>query len=129
MSLKLLASNAVWSGTAHLLGRGSLVVAAMLLSNKLLSGDFAAYSYFQLTVSMLATYSALGMGVTASRFFAEVGVVKSECLQPLGALWLLSILIGLIICGLILLIPNEWISGGLNIPNWLLSLGVTGFYL
>lgn len=124
MSIKTLAGNAAWSMLAHLMGRGSLVAAAMILSNKLLTNDFAAYNYFQLTVSMLAAYAALGMGTTASRFFAEVDVVNDEQLQPLGALWLLSIVVGLFISFIILLLPNTLISGGLDLPSWLIALGV-----
>lgn len=124
MSIKTLAGNAAWSMLAHLMGRGSLVVAAMILSNKLVTNEFATYSYFQLTVSMLATYAALGMGVTASRFFAEVDSVSDDKLQPLGALWLLSVVIGIIGSLVILLISDTLISGDLGIPNWLFSLGV-----
>ena len=124
MSIKALAGNAAWSMFAHLMGRGSLIAATMILSNKLITSDFATYSYFLLTVSMLSAYAALGMGVTASRYFAEVDVVSDEKLQPLGALWLLSIIIGAIISLVIFLLPTTLISGGLNLPSWLLALGV-----
>jgi hypothetical protein len=69
----ILATNAVWSLLSHLLSRGSLMVAAIILARALPTPAFAAYSYFQMTVSMLAAYAALGLGVTASRYFAEVG--------------------------------------------------------
>jgi len=120
----LLATNAAWSLIAHLLGRGSLVVASILLARTLKTSSFAAYSYFQLTASMLAAYSALGLGVTASRFFAETGHVSEDRAPPVGTLWALSALAGLILALAIMSLPDEWVDGGLEFPRWLLSLGV-----
>lgn len=116
--------NAAWSLIAHLLGRGSLVVASILLARSLETVEFAAYSYFQLTVSMLAAYSALGMGVTASRFFAESGHVSEDRAPPVGTLWVLSVLAGLMLALIVLSLPTHWVDGGLEIPRWLISLGV-----
>ena len=124
MSLKFLAINAAWSLIAHLLGRGSLVVASILLVRNLKTPEFAAYSYFQLTVSMLAAYSAMGMGVTASRFFAESGYVSEDRAPPVGALWLLSALFGLILALALMGLPAGLIDGGMGVPHWLVSLGV-----
>jgi len=121
---RLLATNAAWSLIAHLLGRGSLVVASILLARTLKTSSFAAYSYFQLTASMLAAYSALGLGVTASRFFAETGHVSKDRAPPVGTLWVLSVLAGLILALAIVSLPDEWVDGGLEFPRWLLSLGV-----
>lgn len=124
MSLRTLAGNAAWSTLAHLLGRGSLVVAAILLARSLDTAAFAAYSYFQLTVSMLAAYAAMGLGVTASRFFAECGHVEDARTPPIGTLWMLSIVAGLIFSLVILLLPTNWLDAGLGVPRWLLALGV-----
>lgn len=124
MSLRTLAGNAAWSTLAHLLGRGSLVVAAILLARSLDTAAFAAYSYFQLTVSMLAAYAAMGLGVTASRFFAECGHVEDARTPPIGTLWMLSIVAGLIFALVILLLPTNWLDAGLGVPRWLMALGV-----
>lgn len=124
MSLRLLATDAAWSLIAHLFGRGSLVVASVLLARSLDTPAFAAYGYFQLTVSMLAAYSALGLGVTASRFFAEVEHVPDDCTPPIGTLWILSVAAGLVIALSILVLPADWVDGGVELPRWLLSLGV-----
>ncbi len=117
-------TNAAWSLIAHILGRGSLVVASIMLARTLETPAFAAYSYFQLTVSMLAAYSALGLGVTASRFFAETDHVSKDRAPPIGTLWVLSVLAGLILALAIMSLPDEWVDGGLEFPRWLLSLGV-----
>lgn len=124
MSFKTLAINAAWSISTHVLGRGSLVIAAILLARSFDTSAFAAYSYFQLTVSMLAAYAALGLGVTASRFFAETGHVKDEEMPPIGTLWLLSSVVGLVFAVVILLLPSNWLNSSLDIPRWLLALGV-----
>lgn len=112
------------SAAAHLFGRGSLIVASILLARQLPTEAFAAYSYFQLTVSMLAAYAAMGMGVTASRFFAETGYVKDAQMSPIGTLWLLSIVVAAVISLLILALPPAWLGGGLDIPRWAMALGI-----
>ncbi|WP_323030459.1 oligosaccharide flippase family protein [Brachymonas denitrificans] len=124
MSIRTLVGAAIWSTAAHLLGRGSLVIGAILLARNLDTGAFAAYSYFQLTVSMLATYAAMGLGMTASRFFAECNHVDDSEMPPIGGLWILSIFIGLTFALAILLIPAHLMNGGLGVPRWMLALGV-----
>lgn len=124
MSFRELASNAAWSMIAHLLGRGSLVVAAILLARNLDTDSFAAYSYFQLTVSMLAAYAGMGLGVTASRFFAVCGHVEEAKTPPIGTLWVLSILAGMIFALIIMVFPENWLDAGLGVPRWLLALGI-----
>lgn len=117
-------SKAAWSSIGHILDRGSIVAASMVLSNFLNPVDFAIYSYFLLTASMLASYAALGMGVTASRLFAESCNLPPEEWPPLGALWLLSSCIGIVIALVILVLPDTLISSYLDLPAWLLAAGV-----
>ena len=126
MSIKRdLASNAFWSLVGHVLARGSLVVASIVLARELTTAAFAAYSYFQLTTAMLAAYAALGLGATASRFFAEVdcdGEVLDS--KPLGTLFSASLLISLAVFVAILVIPEKWLSASLDVPKWLLAAGI-----
>lgn len=124
MSFKKLAANAIWSLLSHLVGRGSLVLASILLARGLDSAGFAAYSYFQLTVSMLAAYAAMGMGVTASRFFAESTHRADRQEPPLGTLWALSILAGLFFSTMVMCVPAAWINGCLGVPQYLLAVGI-----
>lgn len=119
-----LASNVAWSIFAHLLNRGSLIVASIILARNLETKDFAAYSYFYLTVSMLAAYATMGLGVTASRFFAESACVDEDRMPPVGMLWAFSIMAGLLCSFIIFCLPDTWLDGGLGIPNWVFSLGV-----
>lgn len=123
-NLRALAGSAALSMVAHVLGRGSLVLAAILLARALDTESFAAYSYFQLTVSMIAAYAALGLGVTASRFFAEFDVTSDHDNAPIGALWGLSLIGGLVFALAVLILPSALISGALSIPQWLMALGI-----
>jgi O-antigen/teichoic acid export membrane protein len=125
MSARVLATNAFWSLLSHLFSRGSLMLSAVILARNLDTESFAAYSYFQLTVSMLAAYAAMGLGVSASRFFAEIGYEKSDTdPPPVGTLWTLSVLLAGGAFVLIMLIPSAWINAGLVVPKWLLAIGV-----
>lgn len=123
--MRLLATNGMWSLLSHLLSRGSLMLASIVLARALSTADFAAYSYFQLTVSLLAAYAAMGLGVTASRFFAEVGHERGDrAPPPLFTLWFLSLLLGVLASVAVFLLPDQWLSAGLAVPRWMLSLGV-----
>jgi O-antigen/teichoic acid export membrane protein len=124
LTFRLIASNAAWALLAHALGRGSLVLASIILARHLTTADFAAYSYFQITVSMLAAYCELGLGVAASRFFAEIGSVNVSRYPPVGGLWILSIFVGVCCALTVIILPASWIDGGLEIPHSLLSFGV-----
>lgn len=124
MSTRVLLNNAFWSLVSHLLFRGSLMLATIFLARHLDTSGFAKYSYFQLTVAMLATYAALGMGVTASRLFAEVGHEKTGSEPPpIGTLWCLSLIVSAAFAGLVMGIPTNWLSSELAVPRWLLALG------
>ena len=100
------------------------MVSAIILARTLGTRDFAAFSYFHLTASMLAAYAAMGMGVTASRFFAEFDHKSDKALRPLGTLWYLSIGLAVAAFVVVLIAPEDWISAGLLVPRWMLALGV-----
>jgi O-antigen/teichoic acid export membrane protein len=129
MRFRLLADRAFWSLLARLLARGSLVVASMILARRLSATDFAAYSYFQLTIAVLATYATFGMSVTASKFFAEEQVAQENTQPALGTLWVLSILAGSVFALLIFLVPAEFVGAGLPVPRYLLAVGLLALAL
>lgn len=75
---------------------------------------------------MLAAYAAMGMGVTASRFFAEIGHER-DGRDPAAVGY--AVVPVAIACGGLhllpcLLLPAEWLSAGLAVPRWMLALGV-----
>jgi O-antigen/teichoic acid export membrane protein len=123
--LRILATNASWSLLNHLLSRGSFMVAAVILARALEPGEFALYSYFQLTVSMLAAYAAMGLGVTASRFFAELGHQgPKQDEAPIGTLWFLSLIAALMAAFVMLVLPDHVVKAGLDIPRSFMVIGV-----
>jgi O-antigen/teichoic acid export membrane protein len=74
---------------------------------------------------MLSTYAALGMGVTASRYFAEAKVVQRDGEKsPVGLMWIISILISVIFSVALYIIPDGWLEAGLDVPRSLLVFGV-----
>lgn len=108
-----------------MLSRGSLVLVAIILARSFDATTFATYSYFQLTVSMLGAYAAMGMGVTATRFFAEVRSGPTNCNKaPIGTLWLLSLIFAVIAFLLIYLLPDSLFDAGVGVPRSLMALGV-----
>lgn len=129
MSARVLAQNAAWSLAYHVFSRGSLVLAAVLLARSVETQSFASYSYFQLTISMFAAYAALGLGSAASRLFAEAGAQGSGGPPPLGTLWALSLAMAFVAFLAVLAAPAGWMSAGLDIPRWLLALGVLALAL
>lgn len=100
------------------------MVAAIFLARRLDTTSFAAYSYFQLTVSLIAAYAAMGLGVAASRFFAQEHS-PSDAAAPLATtVWILSV--GLACAAFLVtgIIPDGWIGAGLGVPRSLLAVGV-----
>lgn len=100
------------------------MLGAILMARSLATDGFAAYSYFQMTVSMLSTYAALGLGVTASRYFAELDDDNGSAPAPVGTLLAVSLMLGVAAFLLILLLPAEWLNAGVAVPQWLIALGV-----
>ena len=125
VSARLLATNAVWALVSHVLHRGSLMLGAIVLARNLAADGYAGYGYFQMTVNMLATYASLGLGVTASRYFAEFGHEKEgEPPAPVGTLLAMSLALALAAFLLILALPSGWLDAGVGVPQWLIALGV-----
>ena len=100
------------------------MLSAVVLARALSPADFASYGYFLSTVAMLATYAALGLGVTASRLFAAVGHVDDRDTPPIGTLLSLALILTFVSLFLVLLIPSEWLNAGLSVPKWMIALGV-----
>lgn len=92
------------------------MIAAMVLARGLNSTDFAAYSYFQLTASMVATYAALGLGVTSAKLFAAADTNPSVK-PPLGTLWLLSFALSVVAGVITYALPRDWIAPDLEVSS------------
>ncbi|MGJ7546067.1 oligosaccharide flippase family protein [Variovorax sp. LT1R16] len=129
MTTAVLARSAFWTLLSHLLSRGAVMAAAIVLARSLNANDFAAYSYFQLSVSVLSAYASLGLGVAASRFFAEIEVSERDEFPPVLTLWTLSIFLAVAVFFVILLLPSSLLSSNLAIPKWMFAIGVMVYVL
>ncbi|MDE0220313.1 MAG: oligosaccharide flippase family protein [Spirochaetaceae bacterium] len=110
---------------AHGISRGGLVLSSVVMARGLATEDFAAYSYFRETVLLIATYAALGLGVTATRCFAAAEVDRLDGEHPLpGSLSSLSLVASLLASSVVVAIPGTWITAEFAIPRWLLATAV-----
>ena len=110
---------------AHSISRGGLVLASVVMARGFTTEGFAAYSYFRETVVLIATYAALGLGVTATRCFAaaEVKTLEGERALP-GSLSSLSFMASALAAVAVVAIPGTWITAEFAIPRWLLAAAV-----
>lgn len=100
------------------------MLSAIVIARALLPGEFASYSYFQMTVSMAAIYVGAGLGVTATRYFAEFNKGEVASKIPIGTLWLTSIVLSVGLSLITWFLPTDWLTAGTNVPHWCFSLGV-----
>lgn len=122
---RLLAANAFWLLVEHVLSRGSLMLAVIVLARTVATEAFASYVYFQATIHLVAAYASMGLGVTASRYFAELRYEpKGQPTFPLGTLWGLSLVMALLGGVAVLSVPDQWLLAGLEFPRGLMALGV-----
>lgn len=100
----------------------------MILAGQISRDDFAAYAFFVMTINLFATYATLGIGVSASQYFA---IARKGGKQKYGIKAVLQIYIIFTIISLLLLtiIPQELISGRTDLPRSLLIIGVVSFAL
>lgn len=117
--------GAAWLMLSQILYRGSLIVAAMIVARELLTTDFAKYSYFTLTASMLATYAALGLGTSASKFFAEQSSNESPATAA-KIKWVLLASVGLSVTVSVgvFVAPSQLVDADVGLSRSLLSLTV-----
>lgn len=101
--------------------RGGLLIAAIIVANFFSESDFAKYSYFQLTVTMLAMFLSMGFQVTASKKFAKF---KYEGLDSkVGSLWVISCLLSSIVFIVFFLI-GDWFYSGFKYSDLIFSLAI-----
>nr|WP_225562739.1 oligosaccharide flippase family protein [Rhodanobacter sp. DHG33] len=124
VSRRLLAANAIWSLVNHLAQRGSLALATILLARSFATRDFATYSYFQMTVNMLATYATMGLAVAASRFFAASRNDDGTGAFPLGTLLCVNVVVAVAAFMILSIAPLGWLTAGRDIPILAISVGV-----
>ncbi len=126
MSIKVLISNTLWSTINHVFSRGILMLSGILLAKHLIPKDFAIYSYYQMTMVMISSYAALGLGVAASKFFAEFSVCKDnqENRDTITTLSGISLIVSLVVAVGIFFIPEKLLGADLGIPSYIFSISV-----
>jgi len=77
MTLTRASSQIFWVTVGRVFSRGSILITSILLARALSVKDFAAFSYFLLTVNMLAAYASMGLGVTVNRYFVGASNVET----------------------------------------------------
>lgn len=126
MSLKVLLNNTIWLSLSHLLSRGALMLVGILLAKNLSIQDFALYSYFQMTIVLIASYASLGLGPTATKYFAELSTDEhnNDKKQIVSSLVVLSLILAVISALIIFVLPNDMLSSKFDISNALFALAV-----
>jgi len=123
--MRRLAGATLWTLVSQALSRGSLMLASVVLARSLPPSDFAAYSYFQLTASMIAAYASMGLGASAAQMAARFSRSEADVRSPaLGVLWLLSALLALVAFAAVLAFQNLLLAYDVAVAPWLLGLAV-----
>lgn len=83
--------NTAFNAVGSVADRGGILVLTAMLSGALSPTAFAAFGQFQLTLTMLAAFSSVGIAASASRIFAQYDPDRPGDLSLLGTMWLLSL--------------------------------------
>lgn len=122
---KTLVQNSVWILLNQLVSRGILVLASIVLARFFQPGEFAQFGYFQITSNLFVAYASAGLGVSASRFFAEFSHRNdSDALPPLGTLWAASVLLALMASVVVFILPGQVFGNEVSINRPLISTAV-----
>lgn len=122
--MKSLVKNTVWSLIAYALDRGALVIVTMILSHSLSNDDFASFGFLQITITTVASFAGMGIGVAASRLFAEFNSGMPSKIEKIAALWLLSLVIGCIFTIIFVSTADLWRPIDQNVPLLLMAVGI-----
>lgn len=124
MHKRKIAGSAAWALLAHLLSRGSLMIAAIVLARSLDPRSLASYGYFQLTATLIATYASMGLGATAVKVFAEVASDSAEHEGAIAGMWVFSLAASAIAAAVVLILPSQWVTADLEVSQSLLAVTV-----
>lgn len=109
---------------AHILARGSLSLASILVAREFSAEEFAAYSYYQVTISTFATFASFGLGTSAARHFALLTKKDFEEFGfPFGTLWAVGFIVPSIAGIFLGALPVRWV-GDAGVPQVMMAAGV-----
>lgn len=104
--------------------KGTIFVTTIILARNFSISDYAAYSYFVLTTAMLAAYSVLGLGATASRYFSNFDSNDEKQMERVVPLLFISALLSIAASIVTFILPSEIVMGSFELPTWVIPLGV-----
>lgn len=92
MHTRRLIENTALNALGAVFDRGGIVLLTAMLSGSLSAEAFRDFGQFQLTLTMLASFSSVGLVVSISRLFAEHDGGRSDHFPLVGTMWLLSVI-------------------------------------
>lgn len=107
-------NHVVWMTISHLLSRGSIILSGMLVARYLDQTAFSSYSYLLLTATMIAIYSAMGIGITTTKYYAKLETQKES--TPIATLGLLNLILAIITVVLFFIFNKFIVPYNLHIP-------------
>ena len=113
-------SNVIWMMISHILSRGSFIFSGMLIARYLDKADFASYSYLLLTATMIAIYSAMGIGITTTKFYANIDSKETE--SPVATLALVSCVLSILVVLIFFIFNQIFIPSNVDIPILVMAI-------
>ncbi len=114
-------SDVFYVAASQVLGRGSLILASLVVANFMLPEHFALFAYFNLTVTMIAAFATLGLGLAASRIFAESTIELGEAKRrELRTVLCLTLACALVAVLLLHVLPNRLVHADFDLNRGLL---------
>ena len=119
-------SGATWSALGATVSCGCYVLSMIFVARGLGMEEFGALGVIQSTVAMLQVLAGLGMGLTASRYVAELRRTDpARAGRIVGLTLAVTALVALGIVGLMLIL-SPWLAGGpLNAPRLVRPLRIS----
>lgn len=108
----------VFAALSQVLGRGALILASIVVANFMTAESFSTFTFFNLTVAMIATFSMLGLGVAASRIFAESAAkLDGDKRCEARSVLLLAFCSALVAVGVLHALPHTWLDGDVTLSR------------
>lgn len=114
----------MWLTLNHILNRGILMLCSILLAKYMIPADFSLYSYYQITVTMIASYASLGLGLVASKFYAEYSINEKHDDSNIRNLSIICFYAAILISIVIYFLPKDIIIKEFDIPTYIISITV-----
>lgn len=113
-----ISADFVFAALSQVLGRGSLILASILVANFMTVESFSTFTYFNLTLAMIATFSTLGLSVAASRIFAESTVsLDADKRSEARCVLVLAAGSALFMVALLHMAPDAWLLAGTGLSR------------